>query len=210
MVPERSRTDDEPVAGSRRWGFHQALHHHQGIHIPKAAVMKGPGQDADDPEALALPALDAGLVGAHHQVELHGPEPQPQGLRQGVAAQAAADALPSPLVGHHEAGVGHVGTKGGRVRTEVVGAHHGGSGIHGHQNALVLIHPGRAGLLLADRRVVGEGFTGPEHRLQQRPERRPVGRHVGADHHGRTGMDRRTGGSAASHHGNPARLWGAR
>ena len=37
------------------------------------------------------------------------------------------------------------------------------------------------GFCLADGRVMGKGFTGAEHRLQQRPHRWPVGRLVGAD-----------------------------
>jgi hypothetical protein len=55
-------------------------------------------------------------------------------------------------------------------------AHHGPGRIHGHHHRPVLLHPGQLGLGLADGRVVGEGFTSSEHRLQQRPHRRPVGR----------------------------------
>ncbi len=49
-------------------------------------VAKGARQGADHLEAIALPTGDAAGVGAHHQVELHRPEPAPPRL---LAAELA-------------------------------------------------------------------------------------------------------------------------
>jgi hypothetical protein len=62
--------------------------------------------------------------------------------------------------------------------------HQRASRIHGHHHRLALLHPAQLSFRFRDRRVVGEGFTGPEHRLQQRPQRRPVGRPTGVANDG--------------------------
>lgn len=54
-------------------------------------------------------------------------------------------------------------------------AHHSSGRIHSHHHRLALLHPGQLGLGLADGWVVGKGFTGAEHRRQQRPYPWPVG-----------------------------------
>ena len=104
-----------------------------------------------------------------------------------MLAEAAADPPPAAVLGHHIAGVGHMGAESAGVGPQVVGAHQHAGGIHGHHHRLALLHPGQLGLGLADGRVVGEGFTSAEHRLQQGPHRRPVGCLVGPDLQGRGG-----------------------
>jgi hypothetical protein len=90
-------------------------------------------------------------------------------------------------LGHHIAGVGHMGPKGQRVGPQGIRAHHGAGRIHGHHHRLALRHPGQLSLGFVDGRAVGEGFAGAEHRLQQGPHRRPVGRLKGANQQRRSG-----------------------
>ncbi len=54
--------------------------------------------------------------------------------------------------------------------------------ICSHHHRLALLHPRRQGHVLCDRRVVTEGLSGPEDRLQQRPYLWPVGRLIEATH----------------------------
>jgi transposase-like protein len=94
---------------------------------------------------------------------------------------AAADSLAPAVLRYHIAGIGHMGAESEGVGPKVIGAHHSPCRIHSHHHRLALLHPGQLGLGLADGWIVREGFAGAEHRLQQRPHRRPVGRRIGAD-----------------------------
>lgn len=94
------------------WSLHQGLDHHQRIDIAQPLVSERPRQGADDLKTVAPPARDAGGVRAHHQVELHAPEPQPPGHLQGVLAEAAADSLAPALFRDHVAGIGQMGAEG--------------------------------------------------------------------------------------------------
>ena len=84
-------------------------------------------QGADHLKAVALPATDAGGVGAHHHVELHRPESEPPGRLQGV-------------LGNCIAGIGHMGSQREGVGREVVGAHHGPAPIHSHHHRLGVLY----------------------------------------------------------------------
>jgi hypothetical protein len=87
------------------------LHHDEAIDIAQLPVAKRPRQSADHLKSVALPAADAGGVGAHHQVELHRPEAQPPRRLQGVLAETTADSLAPSVLGHHVARIGHMGAK---------------------------------------------------------------------------------------------------
>ena len=54
---------------------------------------------------------DTGTVGAHHQVELHRPEPKTPGRLQRVLAEAAADPVAAAVLCNYIAGIGHMGAK---------------------------------------------------------------------------------------------------
>jgi hypothetical protein len=84
-----------------------------------------------------------------------------------------------------------MGAEGQRVGPEVVGAHQRAGSFHGHHHSLALLHPRQLSLGLGDGWVVGEGFTRAEHRLEQRPQRRPVAQLVGTDLQGRSGGGQR-------------------
>lgn len=100
---------------------------------------------------------------------------------QRILAEAAADPLPPAGLGHHITGMGHMGAKAEGIGLEVVGAHYSPCRIDRHPHRLGLVHPQGAGLRFGDRRVVGEGFASAKDRLQQRPDRWPVGWFQGAD-----------------------------
>ena len=78
--------------------------------------------------------IDASAVGAHHQVELHCLKPQPPGCLQGVLAETTADPLAAAVLGHHIAGIGHMGA----------------GGIDRHHHRLALLDPCHLGLGLPD------------------------------------------------------------
>jgi len=173
--------DQEHGKGDVLFGSEEQLEHHQGIDIAQLLVEKRPRQGADALKAVALPAADAGGVGAHHQVELHRLKAQPPSSLQVVLAEAAADPLPAGVFGYYVASVGHMGAEGQGIRPQGIGAHQGPGRIHGHHHRPVLLLPRLTCLGFRDGRVIGEGFAGAEHRLQQGLPHRPVGFLVGAD-----------------------------
>src|SRR5207249_6556235 len=78
-------------------------------------------QASDDVESAALPEPHRPLVGADHEVELHGPEPSRGGGGERMLTHQAGDtAARRPGRGHVSA-IGHMRTAASLVRAQVVG-----------------------------------------------------------------------------------------
>src|SRR5262249_26255622 len=103
-------------------GSLQRLEHDERIHITKIWVCKGKGESADDFEAEALPESHGPVVGAHDEVELHGPKPPGSGEFERMRAHRASNPSPRRFWGGHVSAVGDMGTAAELVRPQVVSA----------------------------------------------------------------------------------------
>jgi hypothetical protein len=70
----------------------EAAGHDEGVDEAEARVPEGGGKAADDLKAEALPQVHGALVGADHEVELHGQEATPARLLQRMLGHLAGDA----------------------------------------------------------------------------------------------------------------------
>src|SRR5262245_54770082 len=97
-----------PSLAIRLVPLEERAEHDIGIDETEGPMAEGAGQRADDGEAESLPQFDRGLVGRHHEVELHGPIAEAPRLLQAMLAHGPADAEAAGRGTDHEGGVGHV------------------------------------------------------------------------------------------------------
>jgi hypothetical protein len=68
------------------------LVHHEGIHEAQRRMPEAPRQQAHFRKTVRLPRLDRALVGAHHEIELHGTEAPLPRAHQGMFKHQARNA----------------------------------------------------------------------------------------------------------------------
>jgi hypothetical protein len=171
------------TSNTRRGEFRQHLVHHVRVDESEARMAERTGNGADDLKTQALPEAHRAVIGRHHQVELHRSVTTTPGFSLRMFTHRRRDAPAARVTGDHVAAVADVCRRAVEVRSQIVSAKQPATVIvNSHEDDSRIARPDRSRIVSPNVRWDGVGVSRSKHRLEHRPDGRPIGCLVRSDH----------------------------